>query len=203
MGNGNYYNKFFFFLSNPIYLFTTGLYLGPELLGTYATIEIFSRFSNLFVFSTNNYSMSAGSRINNEKGFSPLFAFIRQLYGKVFVILILGCIFILLFGWKILNFVYEDKINGYYLLLPLLVLRILTDYLCQPLGAILNLLKMPKGISLSYMISSIFTLFIMVPLIKFFSIYGIAIGQIITNIIVFLLLIIVIRKKWRVINKNG
>jgi O-antigen/teichoic acid export membrane protein len=176
---------FMYSLTAPVYLFIAAAYLGPELLGIYASIEIFSRFSSLIMTSSTNYSFAEGSKILKKKGQKALYSFLRRIYDKVVPLLILGSAFFIIFGKKLLELIYPNaSIGDFYLLIPLLVVRIFLEYFNQPIKIFFNLINKPKIVFFAYMSSAIVSIIASFLLVKHFGIYGIAIGSIINGVII-------------------
>ncbi|MHA1758054.1 MAG: lipopolysaccharide biosynthesis protein, partial [Promethearchaeota archaeon] len=164
------------------------------IIGIYATLEMLTRFSNVFIFSSNSYCMSKGTEILHKNGYKQFIEFIQLVYKKVFIILIFGSTLIIIFGKKILLLIFRPEISDYYILLPLLIFKMIIEFMGNPLQIILNALNEPKPVFYAWLASTIGTLIIVYPLIKFLMIYGIVIGGIITNVIVLLVLLIIFRK---------
>jgi O-antigen/teichoic acid export membrane protein len=186
-GRWSVLQHFMYSSTAPVYLFIAALYLGPELLGIYAAIEIFARFSNLVMTSSANYSLTEGSKLLKKSGPKILYSFLKRTYGRITPFLIIGSVIFIGFGKKLLGFVYPNlPISTYYLLIPLLVVRIFLEYFNQPLKVFFNLVNKPKITFFAYLISDIVSVLAAFLLVKHFGIYGIAIGSIINGIIVLL-----------------
>jgi len=188
-GRWSVLQHFMYSLTAPVYLFIAALYLGPELLGIYAAIEIFARFSNLVMTSSTNYSFTEGSKILKKKGAKILYYFLRKTYGKITPFLIVGSVIFIIFGKKLLEIIYPNMaISTYYLLIPLLVIRIFLEYFSQPLKVFFSLINKPKVTFLAYTASAIVSIIAAFLLVKQYGIYGIAIGSIINGIIVLMMM---------------
>ncbi|MBN1792902.1 hypothetical protein JW826_04440 [Candidatus Woesearchaeota archaeon] len=180
---------FMYSLTTPIYLFVAAAYLGPELLGIYGSIEIFARFSNLVMTSSTNYSFTEGSKKLKKEGPAALYALLKKIYGRLIPFLLAGSLLVILFGNKLLELIYPNIVIGeYYLLLPLLMVRILLEYFNQPIKVFFSLINKPEIVFVAYLLSAIFSIIVAFLLIRAYGIYGIALGSMMTGLIVLLVL---------------
>ncbi len=170
--------------SGQAYIFIAAFMLGPIAPAVLRACQNIYGPTHVLLRGVENIFPPMASKKYSEHGIKSLNSFLK----KVLLLLAIAIgIYGILASFSanfLLKLLYKNQYSGYGHIVILFAIMYLVSTLMRVPGVGLQAIKKPKGIFYAYLISTIITIVLSIPLIKYFDIVGAAIGILISAIIV-------------------
>jgi O-antigen/teichoic acid export membrane protein len=170
--------------SGQAYIFIAAFILGPIAPAILRACQNIYGPTHVLLKGIENIFPPMASKKYSEHGIKSLNNFLK----KVLLLLVITMgIYGILASFSanfLLKLLYKNQYSGYGHIVILFAIMYLVSTLMRVPSVGLQAIKKPKGIFYAYLISTIITIVISIPLIKYFDIVGAAIGILISAIIV-------------------
>jgi O-antigen/teichoic acid export membrane protein len=170
--------------SGQAYIFIAAFMLGPIAPAVLRACQNIYGPTHILLKGVENIFPAMASKKYSEHGIKSLNSFLK----KVLLLLAIAMgIYGILASFSanfLLKLLYKNQYSGYENIVILFAIMYLASTIMRVPSVGLQAVKKPKGIFYAYLISTIITIVLSIPLIKYFDIVGAAIGILISAIIV-------------------
>lgn len=195
-------NNIFAWVNTQIYIFVASSFLGPSAPARLSATQNLLNPTNILMQGLQNYYLPLGVEGYKEKGIGFLKQFIHKYLFIISSILIFYSLLIDLNASKLLYLLYGNKYSGSEYLLFLWSIAYIVTGFSRPYMLGLNILKKPRTGFFTYMIISILSIMLVVPIIKLLGAEGMIYWSIFTGIIIFLINFIIYKREIKIIEEG-
>lgn len=196
-------NNIFAWVNTQIYIFVASSFLGPSAPARLSATQNLLNPTNILMQGLQNYYLPLGVKGYKDKGISFLKQFIRKYLFIISSILIFYSLLINLNASNLLYLLYGNKYSGSEYLLFLWSIAYIVTGFSRPYMLGLNILKKPRTGFFTYMIISILSIMLVVPIINLLGIEGMIYWSIFTGIIIFLINFIIYKREIKIIEEGN
>lgn len=189
-------------ISGQIYIFIAASFLSISAAGILGACRNLFGIINVGLTGIRNYLLPYGSQKYSLQGISFLKRYFKKIYMIGSISIIFYALMISLFSKQIIDFLYRGQYRGFEYVVTMFAVLSLVNFFTFPPDTVLLIMKKTEGIFKSYLISSIISLVIAFPLIKFLDITGALIGMIATQILLAMVLTNIYRRETVILEKQ-
>jgi O-antigen/teichoic acid export membrane protein len=171
-------------LSVQGYIYLTALFIGVQSTAALGASQNILNATNILILSFSNIMMPLAAKRFNTGGNKALTKLMTKV-GILLAVPIVGFyLFTILFAEEILVFVYNQNYGGYGMLLIICSIYFIISYFNRILQIMLYAKKKPDIGFFAKMLSFVVMVVLAYPLIKYYGVYGAAVGTVISQIII-------------------
>lgn len=169
-----------YFGSIQIYIYVLAYFVNVSAVAAFNACQTVLNATNFMMNAMGNFIMPMASEIFVRSGLSRMSIYVWKVSCIFFAALLGYYLFLIIYSVDVLNFLYHGRYDAFSYLLPFMVFQYAVDFFTRPFVIIFRSAQMPSLGVILKTFSFLLTILCCYPLIKYFSLMGAVLGNIIT-----------------------
>ncbi|ARP44338.1 hypothetical protein GTHT12_02842 [Geobacillus thermodenitrificans] len=177
-------NQSFSWINTQLFLFAGSIINDVSVAAKLSATQALLNPTNVFMLAIQNIMLPLGVSVYTKQSKQEFHRYILKVFLFSLIPMLGYCIFIVIFGEQILNFLYVGKYNDAKDLLFIWCGVYLLTSISRPFMIALQIIRKPQYGFYTYLMLSILSVIFVIPIVKRFGIYGIMFWSVFSGLIV-------------------
>ncbi len=174
--------------SSQIYIYISAIFLSSQMVGALGAARNILGMSHIVIFGMDNLVNPIASKSYNERGIKALNSILKKTLFYGGLIIFSYCCLVSIFPEVILETLYRSKYTGYGYLVILSAVQYVFLFMSRVPQYGIRAVQKARVLFFSSVVTSVISLCISAPLVKYMGLSGACIGMIISQLILLILL---------------